>query len=163
MRKKKQINQKQFIVKKERLFQISIDIKTILYIIIILFLLLIIWYILYFKWIYIYLNYAKNRYESFLFSIMVSMSLLMFMLGCGFDIQTSNKYFRFFTVIIVLIMVYNGYYNYGLGITIYRNFGMLNYITYESNSKKGLLFFINNWLFWSYIFLVSLILMVRDK
>lgn len=162
-KKQKEINQKGIIVKKERLIQISISLKTILYIIVILFLLSITWYLLYFKWIYVYLNYEKNKYESFLFSVLVSMTLLMFQLACGFDINFSNKYFRLFTICIVISMVYYGYYNYGLGIIVYRNFGLLDYNIYESNSKHGLLFFIRNWLFWSYIFVASLILMTRDK
>jgi len=163
MTKKRKINQKPIIVKKERFIQLSITLTNIIYILGIMFFLFIVWYLLYFNWIEIYIHIEKNKYESFLFSVMVSMTLLMFQLACGFDLKLSNPYLRFITVCIVLLMVYYGYQNYGLGFKIHRNYSLLNHITYESNSKQGLLFFIRNWLFWSYVFIASLILMTRDK
>lgn len=158
----KKNKKQQIIVKKERLISISVSLRTIIQFIAVLIILFIIWFILYYKWLYIYINQEKNKYESFLFSVLVSCTLLMFELACGFDIKTSNKYVKFTFICIVLLMVYYGFQNYGLGFKIYRNFGLLYHITYESNSKNGLLFFIENFLFWSFVFIASLIIMTRD-
>lgn len=163
MRKIKRKNRKQeFVVKKERLITISISVKTIIQSLAILLFLFIIWYILYYKWIYIYINKEKNKYESFLFSVLVSCTLLMFQLACGFDLRVSNKYLKPIFISIVLLIVYYGYQYYGLGFIIYKNYGLLYHNQYESNSKHGLLFFTENWLFWSFVYIASLILMSRD-
>ena len=159
---KKKKSQKPIVVKKERFIQISVSLGNIIYILGILTFTFIVWYLLYFEWIEIYINKSKNKRESFLFSILVSMTLLMFQLACGFDIKFSNNYLRFVIIAIVLILVYYGYQNYGLGFIINQNYNMLYHITYESNSKEGLLFFTHNWLFWSFVFIASLILMNRD-
>jgi len=162
MNRKKEINKQPIIVKKERLISISVSLKSIIYLILTILFLIFLWYILYFKLIYIYIHKRDNKYESLLFSIIVSMTLLMFQLACGFDFKFSNIWIKFISVIFVIVLVYYGYQNYGLGFKLYENFGLLYHITYESNSKQGLLFFIENWLFWSFIFIASLILMSRD-
>jgi len=162
MSKKKQINQQPIIVKKERLISISISLKSVIYILGIILFLFIIWYLLYFELIEVYINKSKKKRESFLFSVLVSMTLLMFQLACGFDLKFGNIWFKLITIILVIALVYYGYQNYGLGFILNENFGMLYHNTYESNSKDGLLFFIKNWIFWSFIYIASLILMTRD-
>jgi hypothetical protein len=161
-KKKKEINQQTIVVKKERFIQFTVSLRSLVQTILFLAITFIVWYILYFEWIEIYITRNSNKYESFLFSIIVSMTLLMFQLACGFDIKTSNKYIKLIFIILTILIVYYGYQNYGLGFKINNSFGLLNYRTYESNSKKGLLFFINNWLFWSFVFIASLIFMTRD-
>ena len=162
MKQKEINNQKTIIVKKERFFKLSVSLKTILFIILFCFLYFGIWYVLKYRYLVIYLNDESNKYESLLFSIIVSMTLLMFCLSCGFGISYTNPYIKIIAIILIVIIVYYGYINYGLGLEFRKNFGLLYHTFYESNSKHGLLFFINNWLFWSFIYIVSLIFMSRD-
>lgn len=154
MRKKNQ----EFTVKKERLISLSLDVKYLLYFVGIICLVFFVWFLLYYKHIYVYLHSNNNNNESILFSIITSMTLLMFMLSCGFQISYSKTWLKIMSIIAVIYLVYLGFVNVGIGIEFRTNFGLLNQIRYESNSKYGLLFFIENWLFWSYVYIISLFL-----
>jgi hypothetical protein len=158
--KSKQINNsKTIVVKKERLFHISISFKTIIYIIGVIVSIFCIWYILKNKHLEIYLHSESNEKVSLLFSILVSMSLLMFMLSCGFQVSYSNIIIKITLIILIFVIIYYGYFNYGLGFIFNTNFGFLVHIIYESNSREGIMFFIRNWLFWSFVYIVSLMFM----
>jgi hypothetical protein len=158
--KQKEINEVR--IKKEwydRLPSVSVSLKSLIYFCGFIGFLIFIWYIIEYKHLYVYLNDTKNKYESMLFSIMVSMTLLMFMLGCGFTVSYSKAWLKISTVILIIVIIYYGFYNYGLGIEFRTNFGLLYQHRYESNSKYGLTFFIFNFLFWSFVYVVSLMFM----
>lgn len=166
MKRKEINNPKTIIVKKERFFKMTISLKSIVYIILFFIFLFFTWFVLKNKWIIIKLNEIDNERVSLLYSILSSMTLLMFMLACGFEINYERIWLKILLIFIIILIVYYGYENVGIEIIFKRHYGLKKvgfyHHTYCSNDKNGILFFINNWLFWSIVYSVSLMFMTRD-
>jgi hypothetical protein len=88
------------------------------------------------------------------------------MLACGFEVHYSKVWIKILIILVIILIVYFGFENVGLRITFNRHYGLkaVGFIhhRYCSNDYNGILFFIYNWLFWSLIYLVSLMFMTRD-
>lgn len=134
---------KEFVVKKERFISITLDVKFIMKLIGLALLLISIWYILQYKHLILYLN-TVGKYEYYLFMILVSILTLMISLSIGLWFGNLGKWFKIFILIMVIYFAYLGYMYTGLGIEFRTNFGLLNEPIFESNSEKGLDFFIEN-------------------
>jgi len=160
--RKKEINEKPIIVKKERRFKVNISFKTLLYIVAFIFIIICIWIILSNKWIEIDLTESDDMRLSLFFSILVSLMLLMYLVACGIEFSYSKGWLKFIFLIAIILIIYYGYENVGLKFTFNRNLGLLTYEIYESNSGHGILFLIENWLFWLFVWIVSLMFMSND-
>ena len=141
MSKKK--NNRDLVVKKERLISVNVDIQFIIKIILVSLLLIAIWYILQYKHLYLYLSKSK-KYEYYLFMILVSVLTLMISLCIGLWLGNIGKYFKVVIIIMVFYFIYLGYEYIGLGIDFRTNFGLLNESVFETNTKKGINFFTKN-------------------
>lgn len=156
MVKKKSVEYKNLTVKKERRWHFTISLKTILYFFLILFLILGIFYILYKEHIIIYLVHSDNVYDTYLFSVVVSLMLLCFLISCGITIRlTTNKFIKIGLLIFIIYLIYLGFTLVGLGIQFCTNFGLLNYEYYESDSYRGVKFFILN--YYPFLFLIYIL------
>lgn len=146
-------------VKKERLFSISIDFVTLLYIILIAFVIFFIWVILYFDHLRIELINRENaKYETYTFSILVSIMLILFLVACGFFINIQKNIYKFLFFVFIIYVLYLGFTYVSLRFTFNTNLGLLNYEIYDSGSKKGVRFFVDNFFpFWFFIWIISLI------
>jgi len=144
------------VYKKERRFKINIELMTILKLIILLGLLFLAFWIIYDKYIVIYIIEPINKDVGYLFTILVSLMILFFLVGCGITIGTTSRNIKIFIVIVIVYLIYLGYTNIGFGIRFRKNFHLLIFDTYESNSYKGILFFILNFLdFWIFVYIIS--------
>lgn len=130
-------------VKKERLISITLDVKFIMKVIAIGLFLIFIWYILYFKHIYIYLH-QTSKYKYYLFMTLVSVLTLLITLAIGLWFGNLGKFFKIIVLIIVLYFAFLGYEYLGIGIEFRTNFGLLEYEKFETNSYRGIRFFVHN-------------------
>ena len=162
MKKNEINNPKTIIVKKERFFKITVSLRTILSFLFVVIILVFFWYILEKRWLIIELNEQENQRVSLLFSILSSMTLLLFMLACGFEISYNRAWIKFLLIVLIIVIVYYGYENVGITFIFKKNYGLLIHNEYCSNNENGILFFVDNWLFWSFIYVVSLMFMSRD-
>lgn len=121
------------------------------------FLLLCIWYVLSKKWIYIYLLDSKSKNVSLFFSILVSLTMMLFVVACGIRFHLGKKSTILIIFLVIILLIY-GYTDIGLGIEFRKNYDLLTYITYESNSQKGIKFFVFNFIgLWIYVYLLCLV------
>lgn len=146
-------------VKKERLFTISMSFITLMYIILIAVVLFFIWVILYFDHLRIEIIGTENaKYETYTFSILVSIMLILFLVACGFFIDIQKNYWRFVFVVIIIYLIYLGFTYISLRFTFNTNLGLLNYEVYDSGTKKGVKFFVLNFYpFWFFVWIISLL------
>jgi len=144
------------VYKKERRFKVNIELMTILKLIILLGLLFLAFWIIYDKYIVIYITEPIDKDVSYLFTILVSLMMLFFLVGCGITIGATSRNIKILIVIIIVYLIYLGYTNIGFGIRFRKNFHLLVFDIYESNSYKGILFFILNFLdFWIFVYIIS--------
>jgi len=146
---------KDLVVKKERLITFNLNITTIIKVIIICLLLICLWYILYFKHVYIYIH-ETSKYKYFLFMTMVSILTLLTFMCIGLWFGNLGKYFKVGVIIICLWFAWLGYEYMGIGIDIRTNFGLLRESVFETNSKKGIDFFIENIFLLIILYFISL-------
>jgi len=130
-------------IKKERLVSITLDVKFIMKLIAIGIILISIWYIIYFKHIYIYLH-ETSKYKYYLFMTLVSILTLLITLAIGLWFGNLGKIYKLVILIMILYFAYLGYAYLGLGIEFRTNYGLLRYEIFETNSKKGIKFFVEN-------------------
>jgi len=144
------------IVKKERRFKLSLDFIIIFKFILVLLFALFFWLILYYDHLDIYIVEVKTKNESYLFSIMVSIMLILFLVACGFVISIHKSKWKILIFAIIIYIIYLGFTTIGFGFRFKTNFGLLVYENYESNTYKGVKFFVFNFVFWIVVFIVSL-------
>lgn len=85
---------------------------------------------------------------------MIGCSLLLYMLACGFHLTLKSKLWKILFFGVIIYFMIQGFMNIGYGIIFHRNFGLLNYIKYESDSYKGMKFFIFNYMWFFFILFV---------
>lgn len=134
---------KDLVVKKERLISITLDVKFIIRLILIALLIISIWFILYYKHLLIYLH-PTSKYKYYLFMSLVSILTLMISLSIGLWFGNLGKIFKIFMLIMIVYFAYLGYTYIGLGIEFRTNYGLLNEPVFETNSTKGIDFFVEN-------------------
>jgi len=142
--------------KKERFISISLDFLFILKVLLFLFAVFICWLILYYDHLDIYIVIVKTKNESYFFSILVSIMLLLFLVACGFVLSITKSKWKLLIFGIIIYIIILGYTNIGFGFRFKTNFGLLVYENYESNTYKGVKFFIWNIVFFIIIFIISL-------
>ena len=152
----------QMSVKKERRLKFSIPLPFALKVLIVIIVICCIIYILGNEHVVIYLN-SEKRYTSLFFTIMVSMTLLLFLVGFGIKTSMEHYYIKVPILIIIIYMISVGMEYVGLGITFNTHYSLLNYIHYESNSKKGILFLSFNIYIWFVAWLIHLPFITDDK
>lgn len=157
MKKKNQMK-----VKKERRLKITVSLPFVLKMVIVSIVILAIIFVLGYQHVVIYLN-SEKKYTSLFFTIMVSMTLLLFLVGFGIKSSLEHYWIKAPILIFVIYLISVGMQYVGLGITFNTNFGLLNYIHYESNSKKGMLFFSLNIALWFLAWLIHLPFITEDK
>jgi hypothetical protein len=151
------MSNKEFKAKKERLIKINVDFSFILKLLLYLLVLIGIYYILYMKYIYIYIVKDQSINEGYLFTILNSIMFLLFMVSCGFSFEIKEPKYKVFIFLLILYLIYYGFTKIGFGFEFRKNFGLLEYITYESNTHKGILFYIRNFLtLFVFIYIISL-------
>src|SRR4030042_3535407 len=119
------MSKQEFTYKKERKFKVSVDFFTLLKIFGYFLLFLGIWYILYKKYIIFYLVKENSQLETYIMSILVSITLMLFLIACGIITSLKNPKIRILLIAIVLYILYLNFTNVGLGIEFRRNFGLL--------------------------------------
>ena len=134
---------KGFVVKKERRVSFTIPITFILKIILVLFVIFCIWFILEYDHLELYWNKEK-RYVSLLFTVLVSCTILLFMTPFGIIDMSERWYLKFPAFFGVLYLVIQGFEYIGVGIIFRTTFHLLVNPIYESNSKRGIMFFFDN-------------------
>lgn len=145
------------IVKKERFFKIYFDLSTLLKILGYLTIIIFIWYILDQKYIIVYLTHPRSKNIGYFFTILVSIMLMLFLVSCGFVFELTSKKWKIIIFIFILWLIYEGLTNIGFGFRFRRNYGLLDYEYYESNSKHGIRFFIFNfYCLFVWIYIISL-------
>jgi len=83
--------------------------------------------------------------------------MMFFLVACGIRLHFGKKLSLFVIVIVIVLLIY-GITDIGLGIEFRKNYNLLMYITYESNSFKGIKFFVFNFLgLWIFVYLLCLI------
>src|SRR4030042_2735263 len=108
------MSNKEVLIRKERRFKVSVDFFTLLKIFFIILLLIGLWYILYRKYIYVYLVKDKNQLETIILSIMVSITLMLFLIACGITFTNTNLKLKIFIFIIVFYLIYLGFTDIGI-------------------------------------------------
>ena len=145
-------------VKKERLFHINLNLWSILKIFGFIIGIILFYLALENKLIEVHIIESKNTNESYLFTILNSMMLLLFMVSCGFQITIKQGKWKLVVIIIIIYILYLGFTEIGIQIIFNKNFGLLLYKTYESNTKSGVKFFIYNFFtFWIFVYIISFI------
>lgn len=145
---------KDLVVKKERLVSISIDIKFIIKLIFIGLLLISIWYIIQFEHLLVYLN-DSSKYSHYLFTILVSVLMLMILVSIGLFFGNLGRGYKIAIILLIFWFAYLGYEYIGIGIEFRSNFNLLNEPVFETNSKKGMDFFIENILLLFILYMIS--------
>ena len=147
--------EKQFEYKKERLLTIDIPFPFILKTFLVILILLGVWYIfLYKQYIYVYLTKPKSRNIGLFFTMLTSLTLMLFITACGVKIYYGKKLIILILFIILLLLI-DGYFNISVGIEFRKNYGLLRYETFESDSNRGIKFFVYNfWNFWIFVYLM---------
>jgi len=144
---------------KERRFKVSLSLKSILYILLIIFVILMLILTLSKKWIVIKLIEGKDDLEVKVFAVLIGLMLMFYLVACGLSFSLKRNKWKFIGLIIVLYVLYLGYTNVGIYIEINRNFGLLKYKFYQSNSSKGIKFFILNFIpFWISFYFITLLI-----
>lgn len=144
-------------VKKERFFKVSISAKSIILICFYLGLIFLIWYIIEYNHLDIYLIDDQDKSTGYLFTILVSIMLLLFLVSCGFIFDIKQTKYRLFIFIFILYLIIQGFTSIGFGFRFNTNFGLLVYENYESNTYHGIKFFTFNFVgFFIWIFIISL-------
>jgi hypothetical protein len=145
----------------QKRFRLVITLKEIMWIIIIICLSIIIFYVFYYrlitinfvhdikkgKYITIYLN-EKPYIEGMLYTFMISLLLLAFFQSLGLNILKADLKTRIFLVFYFVYLFSLGFITVGLGIEFSElvefDLFKLQYRKFESNSVKGLKFYIIN-------------------
>jgi len=151
MSKNKDFNQKRF--------RLVITLKELGYIFLSIFIIIFLIYVFYYELITInfakdikkgyYLTFYLNN-ESYvvglLFTFMVGLMFLAYLQALGLNIMKSNIKTRLFLVCYILYLFTLGFISTGIGIEISENLhlGILNYEKFESNSLRGIKFYISN-------------------
>lgn len=161
---KERVVYKNLTVKKERRFRVGISLRTIIYIILIILLIIFIIFILVKEHLVLYFTREGSIYEIYLFSILVPLMLLIYLLSCGISISFStNAIVKLLILGIIIYLIYLGYTTIGIGIQFATNFDLLNYEFYESNSYRGIKFFMWNYFpFFFFIYIISIALDFGD-
>ena len=152
----------QMSVKKERRLKLTVSLPFALKVFIVIIAICCIMFILYFEHIVIYLN-SEKKYTSLFFTIMVSMTLLLFLVGFGIKTSMERYWIKVPILIFIIYLISVGMEYVGLGITFNTHYSLLNYIHYESNSKKGILFFSLNIYLWFIAWLIHLPFITEAK
>ena len=118
-------------------------------------LLISIWFIISYKHLYIYLH-TTSKYKYYLFMVLVSILTLMISLSIGLWFGNLGKWFKIFILAMVIYFAYLGYTYAGLGIDFRTNFGLLNEPVFETNSTKGMDFFVENIVLLIILYFISL-------
>lgn len=136
-------NNQKFVVKKERRFTVNVSISFILKLVAIAFVFVFVFLIVGYQHIVFYLH-KQDKYESLFFTLLVSMTLLLFLVGFGYSFNLEYIYLKIPIFLFVIYLIYVGFDYLGIGIIFNTHFNLLFYHIYESNSKKGMLFFAYN-------------------
>ena len=152
----------QMSVKKERRLKLSVPLPFALKVLIVIIAICCIIYVLGNEHIVIYLN-SQKRYTSLFFTILVSMTLLLFIVGFGIKTSFEHYWIKLPILIFIIYLISVGMEYVGLGIIFNTSFGLLNYIYYESNSRKGILFLSHNLYLWFIAWIIHLPFISEDK
>ena len=152
----------QMSVKKERRLKLSVPLPFALKVLIVIIAICCIIYVLGNEHVVIYLN-SEKKYTSLFFTIMVSMTLLLFLVGFGVKTSMERYWIKVPILIFIIYLISVGMEYVGLGITFNTHYSLLNYIHYESNSKKGILFFSFNIYLWFLAWLIHLPFITEAK
>lgn len=145
------------VYKKERRLKVNIELMTILKLIVVISVLFLVFWIIYDKYIIIYITEPIDKNVGYLFTILVSVMMLLFLVACGFTIDFTSKNIKVLILIVVIYLIYLGFTNIGFGIRFRKNYDLLVYDIYESNSFVGILFFILNFSgLWIFVYIISL-------
>lgn len=151
----------EFTVKKERRLKATFNIplfKILGYICLI----IIIWYVFIEKeYIHLYLLKTQSKNISIFYTILVSMTFLMFLVSTGVKISYGKK-ITILIVFIIVILLVMGFQDFGLGIQFRENFHLLNHNRYESNTIEGIKFMYRNLIFWIIVWIICLALIGDD-
>lgn len=142
-------------VKKERLVSVNMSFQFLIKLILFSLLLLSIWYVLHYKHVYIYFS-KTSKYKYFLFMLLVSVLMLMTTVAIGFYLGNLGNWIKITVILIVVYFSWLGYEYIGIGIDFRTNFGLLNESVFETNTKKGMDFFLRNVYWLIILYFISL-------
>lgn len=145
---------KDFVVKKERLISLTVDIRFIIKLIFITLILIAIWYIIQFRHLDVYLT-DSSKYSHYLFTILVSVLMLMILVSIGLFFGNLGRSYKIAIILIIFYFAYLGYEYIGIGINFRSNFHLLNEPVFETNTRKGMDFFTENILLLFVLFMIS--------